>query len=105
MVGGTPGSEERAVIVTGANTYNMTTLPTTKLVELGYFSSNNIIYNSFLYGEVALPGVTGIQTAATVDIDYPLNIALPNNWCLVAGLGTAANAANGWVVSAFGGKY
>lgn len=105
VIGKLPNAQEKYVKVVGANTYNLSTLSTlTKTVD-AYFSSNTQLYNNFLYGELSLPAVTGSATAATPEIDYPLNIALPNNWCILCGLATAPNVSNGWIVTAFGGKY
>lgn len=59
--------------------------------------------NNFFVGEISLPATTATATAATVDIDYPLNIALGPGQSLVVGLGTAVSA--GWAVTAIGGNY
>ena len=61
--------------------------------------------NNFFVGEISLPATTGIATAATVDVDYPLNLALPPGYRIIVGTGayTAGNA--GWTVTAIGGKY
>jgi hypothetical protein len=59
--------------------------------------------NNVFYGEVSLPATTAIATAATVEIDYSMNIALPAGFRLYFGLGTAV--ASGWVATVIGGKY
>ena len=59
--------------------------------------------NNAFIGEVSLPATTAIATAATVDIDYPLNIALPPAFRIYFGLGTAVAA--GWCCTAFAGNY
>lgn len=59
--------------------------------------------NNQFFGEVSLPATTAIATAATVDIDYPLNFALNPGFRLYFGLGTAVAA--GWVATVVGGKY
>lgn len=59
--------------------------------------------NNQFYGEVSLPATTAIATAAAVEIDYPLNFALPPAFRLYAGLGTAVSA--GWVCSVIAGNY
>ena len=69
------------------------------LLESDLISSNNNIF----YGELSLPATAASATAATVDIDYPLNIALPPNDGIIVGLGTTVAA--GWIVSAIGGDY
>lgn len=59
--------------------------------------------NNVFYGEVSLPATTAIATAATVEIDYPLNFALPPAFRLYFGLGTAV--ASGWCACVIGGNY
>lgn len=59
--------------------------------------------NSKLYGEISLPATTAIATAATSDIDYPMNFALPPGYEVYVGLGTTVAA--GWVVLPIGGDY
>lgn len=59
--------------------------------------------NSKLYGEVSLPATTLSATLATVDIDYPLNFALPPGWEVYVSLGTTVAA--GWTVLSIGGDY
>ena len=58
---------------------------------------------NMLYGELSLPATTGSGSAATVDVDYPMNIALPPSYHILCGLGTTV--ANGWSVTAIAGKY
>jgi len=101
-VGKTPGSEERAFMVTGANTYNMISIPANNISTFGWANTANI-YTSGLFGECSLPAVTGIQTTGTVDIDYPMNLALPPGYKIIVGLGTTV--ANGWFCTAIAGKY
>jgi hypothetical protein len=59
--------------------------------------------NNYLYGELSLPATTASSSAATIEIDYPMNFALPPSYSILVGLGTAVAA--GWSVSAVGGKY
>jgi hypothetical protein len=59
--------------------------------------------NNVLVGEVSLPAVANTVVAATPDVEYPLNIALPPGYKLYAGIGTAVTT--GWVVTVIGGKY
>jgi hypothetical protein len=63
-------------------------------------TSNN---NNYLYGEISLPATTAIATAATAEIDYPMNLALPPGYRIIVGLGTAVAA--GWLVTTIGGSY
>lgn len=66
-------------------------------------SSNTTAANNVFYGEVTLPATTAIATSATVEIDYPLNFALPAGFRLYFGLGTTV--ASGWVATVIGGRY
>lgn len=59
--------------------------------------------NNMFYGEVSLPATTAIATAATVEVDYPMNIAIPPGFRVLVGLGTTVSG--GWIVTAIGGKY
>jgi hypothetical protein len=79
------------------NSYSQTTMYTN-----GTYDDSGV-GNSKLYGELSLPATTASATAATVDIDYPMNIALPPNWEVYVGLGTTVAA--GWVVTPIGGDY
>lgn len=59
--------------------------------------------NNTFYGEQPLPATTAIATTSTVDIDYPLNFAIPAGFRLYVGLATAVAA--GWVVTPIAGNY
>lgn len=59
--------------------------------------------NNSFYGELSLPGTTAINTAATVDLDYPMNFAINAGFTIYVGVATTVAA--GWVVTAVGGKY
>lgn len=63
----------------------------------------NLALNSFFFAEVTLPAVTASATTSTIDVDYPMNIAMPPGYQIVVGLGTTVAA--GWVVTAIAGKY
>lgn len=66
-------------------------------------STNTTASNNSFYGQISLPATTAINTAATVEIDYPLNIALNPGFRIYVGLGTTVAA--GWVPVVIGGKY
>ena len=66
-------------------------------------SVNTSAANNAFYGEVSLPATTASTTAATVDIDYPMAIALPAGFRIYCGLGAAVAA--GWVVTPIAGDY
>jgi len=77
--------------------YVQTAMPETGIAD------DPLTGNQFLFGEVSLPATTATATAATADIDYPMNIALPPGDEIIVGLGTTVSA--GWQVSAIGGSY
>lgn len=66
-------------------------------------STNGTASNNSFYGELSLPGTTASNTAATVDIDYPMALALPAGFTVYVGLATTVAA--GWVVTPVAGKY
>lgn len=72
-------------------------------IYLNNGSTNTTATNNTFYGQQSLPGTTAINTAATTEIDYPMNIALNPGFRIYVGLGTTVAA--GWVVTAVGGKY
>jgi predicted ribonuclease toxin of YeeF-YezG toxin-antitoxin module len=72
-------------------------------IYLNNGSSNTTATNNTFYGQVSLPATTAINTAATVEIDYPMNVALNPGFRIYAGLGTTVAAS--WVCTAVGGKY
>ena len=95
-----PTSNQQLTYFTSSTNSYLQTAPTGTNFNAaaGEISNNNI-----LIGELSLPIVTGTATAATIDIDYPLNFALPAGYRIVAGLATTVTA--GWMVSVIGGDY
>ena len=79
------------------NSYSQTTMP-----AAGTFD-DPMIGNTKLYGELSLPATTASATAATSDIDYPMNFALPPGYEIYVGLGTTVSA--GWLVTPLAGDY
>lgn len=82
---------------TATNSYSQTTM------YINGTYDDPTVGNSKLYGELSLPATTSIATAATSDIDYPMNFALPPGWEVYVGLGTTVAA--GWLVVPIGGDY
>ena len=80
-----------------------TNVATVARIYINNGSANGTAANNLFYGEISLPATTAATTAATVDVDYPLNIALPAGYKLYVGLG--ATVAAGWVVSVIAGAY
>jgi len=66
-------------------------------------SANTTAANNSFYGEVTLPATTAINTAATIEIDYPMNFALPPGFRIYVGIATTVAA--GWVCTPIGGEY
>jgi len=68
-------------------------------------STNGTASNNSFYGELSLPATTASTTAATVDIDYPLNFALPAGYRIVVGISAAAGLSTGWICTTIAGAY
>lgn len=66
-------------------------------------SANTTATNNTFFGEISLPATTASTTAATIEIDYPMEIALPPGWRIYCGLGAAVAA--GWNVVAVASQY
>lgn len=64
---------------------------------------NTTAANNILYSEITLPATTLSETAALLNQEITLNLALPPGYKLNVVLGTAVAA--GYYVSAVGGKY
>lgn len=80
-----------------------TNVATVARIYLNNGSSNGTATNNAFYGELSLPATTAIATAATVDIDYPINFAFDPGFRIYVGYATAIAA--GWVCTGVGGKY
>jgi hypothetical protein len=85
-------------VSSATNSYTQTTM----IGEIGTFDDPTV-GNQFLYGEISLPATTASAAVATVDIDYPLNMALPPGYEVYVGIATAVAA--GWLVTGIGGVY
>ena len=59
--------------------------------------------NNTFFGEVSLPATTATNTAATVEITYPLEMAIRAGFRIYVGLATAVAA--GWTANAIAGQY
>lgn len=68
-------------------------------------STNATAGNNTFFGEISLPATTGSTTAATVDIDYPINVALPPGYRIVVGISASTTLASGWVPTVVAGQY
>ena len=68
-------------------------------------SSNATAANNTFYGEVSLPITSASTTAATVDVDYPINVALPPGYRVLVCIGSSSNLGTGWSVTTIAGSY
>ena len=97
-VGNTNAAEALTRYFTSAtNSYSQTTM------YINGTYDDPTVGNSKLYGEISLPATTASATAATVDIDYPMNFAVPPGYEIYVGLGTTVAA--GWLVLPIAGDY
>lgn len=80
-----------------------TNVATVARIYLNNGSAPTTATNNVFYGEVSLPATTATATAATIDVDYPMNLAIPNGFRVYVGLATAVAA--GWVVTPVAGNY
>jgi hypothetical protein len=72
-------------------------------IYLNNGSTNTTAANNTFVKEVSLPATTLINTAATVEMEIPLNIALNPSFRIYVGVGTTVAA--GWRVTAIAGQY
>jgi len=80
-----------------------TNVATVARIYINNGSAPTTATNNVFYGEVSLPATTAIATAATIEVDYPLEFALPAGFRLYFGIATAVAA--GWCATVIGGKY
>lgn len=80
-----------------------TNVATVARIYINNGSVNTTAANNSFYGELSLPATTASATAATIDMDYPMNFALDPGFRIYVGLGTAVAA--GWKVTPVAGKY
>ena len=74
-------------------------------IYLNNGSINTTATNNTFYGEISLPATTATTTAATVDVDYPMNFALPPAYRIVIGISATTTLASGWVPTVIAGAY
>ena len=80
-----------------------TNVATVARVFINNGSTPGTAANNQFFGEITLPVTTASNVAATPDIDYHLNFAIPIGFRLYVGLATAVAA--GWCVTTVGGNY
>ena len=72
-------------------------------IYLNNGGAQTVANNNAFFGEQSLPATTATATGATLDIDYPMNIALNPGFQVWVGLGTTVAA--GWICTPVGGRY
>lgn len=72
-------------------------------IYLNNGSAHTTASNNQLIGQLSLPGTTAINTAATAEPEYPLEMMIPPGFTIWVGLGTTVAA--GWICTAVGGDY
>lgn len=109
---GADGTHNKLVFTAGANGGFLqrlrfkaigTNTATVARIFINNGSANTTATNNSFYGETSLPATTASNTAATVEIDYPMNFALPPGWRIYVGLATTVAA--GWVCTPIAGEY
>ena len=84
-------------VATGTNTASVLR------IYLNNGSANTTATNNQFLGQLTLPGTTATNTAATSEVDYPLEMMIPAGFRIYVGLGTTVAAS--WVCTAVGGDY
>lgn len=72
-------------------------------IYLNNGSANTTASNNQIIGQLSLPATTAINTAATAEPEYPLEMMIPPGYRIYVGVGTTVAA--GWVCTAVGGDY
>jgi len=80
-----------------------TNVATVARIYINNGSANTSAANNVIYGQQSLPATTASNTAATVEIDYPMELALPPGFRIYVGVATTVAA--GWVCTAVAGQY
>ena len=84
-------------IATGTNTASVAR------IYLNNGSANTTASNNQFIGQVSLPGTTAINTAATAEPEYPLEMMIPAGYRIYIGLGTTVAAS--WIPTCVSGDY
>lgn len=84
-------------VATGTNTASVAR------IYLNNGSANTTATNNQFIGQISLPGTTLINTAATAEPEYPLEMMIPPGFRLYVGLGTTVAAS--WICTAVAGDY
>lgn len=101
FTGGTDGSFVRSIRAKASPAGN--NVQTVLRIWINNGSSTGTAANNHLLSEYTLPATTASASAATPDIDIPLNLPLPASHVIFVTIGTAV--ANGWHLTGLGGNY
>ena len=74
-------------------------------IYLNNGATNITAANNAFFGEISLPAVTASGSAATVDVDYPINLAVPPGYRIVIGIATTNVLGGGWFPTVVAGAY
>lgn len=80
-----------------------TNVATVARIYLNNGSVNTTAANNKLFGQISLPATTASNTAATVEVEYPIEAALNPGFRIYVGVATTV--ASGWSVTAVAGQY
>lgn len=80
-----------------------TNVATVARIYLNNGSANTTPANNKLYGQLTLPATTASNTAATIEPEYTMELALPAGFRIYVGVATTV--ASGWSVTAVAGQY
>ncbi len=80
-----------------------TNVATVARIFINNGSTPGTLTNNAFYGELSLPATTATNTAATVELDYPMDLPLNATFRVYVGYATATAA--GWVCTAIAGQY
>ena len=72
-------------------------------IYLNNGSANTTATNNQFIGEISLPATTLINTAATTEIEFPMEMMIPPGFRIYIGLGTTVAAS--WIPTCVGGDY
>lgn len=99
---GSNGSFIQSITVK-ANTTNATAV-TSLCLYLNNGSTNATASNNTLIKEFTLGAVTGSNSAATLNFEFPMNIQIPASYVVMVSIGTM-NASTGFAVTVIGADY
>ena len=103
FVGPQPGGQYAYFTTATSTVFTQTSAIQTVGTDIRVGNPQDYITNQMFIGEVSLPATTAAAAAATPDIEYSLNMALPPGYRILVGLGTTVAA--GWAVTGIGGNY